>query len=69
MWLRKRHHEGTQCDRAVTRSCETDRLSEMAALLVAIVTPLNARTVRPRRERRPHLVRDADTASFTLDPR
>jgi len=68
MWLRKRHHEGTQCDRAVTRSCETDRLSETAVLLVATVTRLDARTVRRRWERRPNLVRDADTASFTLDP-
>ena len=40
----------------------------MAVLLVAIVTPLNAGTVRPRRERRPYPVSDADTASFTLDP-
>jgi hypothetical protein len=60
--------KGTECDRAVTRSCKTDRLSETAVLLVAFVTRLDARTVRRRREGRPNLVLDADTARFTLDP-
>ena len=50
-----------------SRAPETDRLSETAVLLAAIVTRLDARTVRRRRERRPNLVRDADTASFTLN--
>lgn len=34
MWMRKRHHEGTPCDRAATRSCETVILRELDQRLV-----------------------------------